>query len=129
MHNLLQFIMSWETDGNGRAYQRRITDPTHGRRSVPRQNENTQNTQTDTTMIQKLNEVIERLDNLEKLDKIKHYHVLCHNSMERFTDKLIKAMGSKCEKHNKINWGRFGDGSDEIKIEGMTSPTDRKSVV
>ena len=121
MHNLLQFTMTWETE-NGIAYQRR-TDPTYGRRSVPRQNENTQNTQTDTTMIQRLNEVIERLDNLEKLDKTKRYHVLCHNSMEIFTDKLIKAMGSKCEKHNKINWGRFGDGSDEIKIEGLTSPT------
>ena len=123
MHNLLQFTMPWEIDDNGIAHETR-TEPIYGRGGIPRKSENTQTTsQTNTTMIQRLNEVIERLDNLEKLDKTKRYHVLCHNSMERFTDKLIKAMGSKCEKHNKINWGRFGDGSDEIKIEGLTSPT------
>ena len=55
------------------------------------------------------------------------YHVVYHESAKEFVDSLVRE--SNKQEHNislksyETNWGTFNDGSDDIKILGMTSPT------
>jgi len=55
------------------------------------------------------------------------YYVIYHDSAKKFVDDLLeKSEKPGCNislKKYETNWGEFNDGSDDIKILGMTSPT------
>jgi phosphoribosylpyrophosphate synthetase len=77
-------------------------------------------------------EALEGLQNSIHVFQKEKYHVIFHNSMEQFVDRLIEESNKKESKIQiqkyETEWNRFDDGDmDNIKIKGMTSPTHFKN--
>ena len=89
------------------------------------------------TPTDRMNLILERLDS--RLDQFlgsetppppqtEHYHLLFHTSMEPFANKLIAKSQALAPTKTSftpytINWDRFNDKTDNIKINNMKSPT------
>jgi phosphoribosylpyrophosphate synthetase len=53
------------------------------------------------------------------------YYVIYHSTMETFVDSLISKSSQRRRRFEKCptTWGKFSDGSDNIRIESVKSPT------
>ena len=55
------------------------------------------------------------------------FHIICYPTMQSFVDSMINTAQNVCPKRKltpySTSWGMFNDGTDDIKIEGMQSPS------